>query len=75
MILTKIKIVETYPNGKIKYVETICTISKLWAALYPNRRVSNDGTFWIRTGANEKFDRNGNLRWRLMYDEFGNIKK
>ena len=65
--------IERYPNGRISYVEIIVTISPMWIALYPARRIAEDGTSWIRIGKNQKFNPDGSLRWALEYDEFGKI--
>ena len=42
------KNIERFENGNIPYIENIEVISPFWQGLYPNRRISDDGTLWIR---------------------------
>ena len=67
--------IERFENGNISYIENIEVISPFWQGLYPNRRISDDGTLWIRTGKNQKFNADGSIRWEIEYDEFGEIVK
>lgn len=73
MILSKKEIIEKYPNGKIKYIETIAVIARMWLPQYPNHRIAPDGTLWIRIGVNKKFKPDGHLEWEIRYDGCGNI--
>lgn len=75
MILSKKEIIEKYPNGNFKYIETIATVSRMWIALYPNHRISPKGEFLVRIGVNKKFRENGKLEWEIRYDDCGNIVK
>lgn len=75
MILSSQEIIEKYPNGNIAYIETRSVIAPIWIAKYPNCRISSDGTLWIRTGVNKKFNPNGKLQWEIKYDNCGNIVK
>lgn len=73
MILEKKEIIEKYPNGSFKYIETMARIAPMWVAKYPNHRIACDGTLWIRIGVNKKFNPYGSLRWELEYDDCGNM--
>ena len=75
MILSKQEIIEKYPNGNFKYIETRAVISKVWLPKYPNHRVAPDGTLWIRIGVNKKFKPDGKLQWEIKYDDCGNVIK
>ena len=75
MILKTIETKDKYPNGNFKYIETRAIISPMWIALYPNHRISDDGTLWIRIGVNKKFRPDGELQWELKYSDTGNIVK
>lgn len=75
MILSKQEIIEKYSNGNISYVETRGIIAPIWIAKYPNRRITNDGTIWIRIGVNKKYNNDGKLRWEIKYDSCGNVIK
>ena len=75
MILSSQEIIEKYPNGNISYVETKSIIAPMWIAQYPNHRQAEDGTLWIRTGVNKKYNLDGKLRWEIKYDNYGNIVK
>ena len=75
MILSEKEIIERYPDGKISYVETVAVIAPMWKAIYPNRRITPDGTLWIRVGVNKKYAPNGKLRWEIKYDDCGNVVK
>lgn len=73
MILSKKDTIEKYPNGNIKYIETIGVIAMIWISQYPNHRISPDGTRWVRIGVNKKFKPNGKLQWEIKYDDHGNV--
>ena len=75
MILSKKEIIEKYPNGKISYIETRAVIAPISVAMYPNHRISSDGTIWIRVGVNKKYNQNGELRWEIKYNDVGSIVK
>jgi hypothetical protein len=75
MILKKEEIIEKYPNGKISYIETRAIIAPMFLAIFPNHRIAEDGTFWIRTGVNRKFNSDGKLRWEIKYNDNGDVVK
>jgi hypothetical protein len=75
MILSREEIIEKYPSGNYKYIETRAVISRMWITQYPNHRVADDGTLWIRIGVNKKFKPDGSLAWEIKYDDCGNVVK
>lgn len=75
MIVSKQEIVEKYPNGNFKYIETRAVISPVSIAKYPNHRIANDGTRWVRIGVNKKFNPDGKLAWEIKYDNCGSVVK
>lgn len=64
---------EYHANGQLAYTENISILSEASAGSYSNRRISTDGTQWIRTGVNAKYFDNGQLAWRLQYDNVGDL--
>lgn len=73
MLLRKKEIIEKYPNGKIRYIETRGIVAPMWRSQYPNQRVATDGTIWVRIGVNKKFRPDGKLEWEIKYDDHGNV--
>lgn len=69
------EIIEKFPNGNLKYIETIGIIPPIFSPLYPNSRIAPDGTIWCRIGWNKKFKENGKVQWDILYDQNGNILK
>lgn len=66
---------EFHENGRLSYIQTIALLSKSHSHLYENRRISDDGTEWIRVGTCGKWNDKGHQMWVLNYDERGNVLK
>lgn len=53
----------------------MAVLSPLWAHLYTNRVHHPNGYEFVRIGECSKYFDNGQLGWRLHYDENGNVIK
>ena len=73
MLLSKQEIIEKYPNGDFKYIETRAIVAPMWISQYPNHRINDNGDLMVRIGVNKKFKPNGKLEWEIKYDDHGNI--
>lgn len=75
MTIDKEEIITYRPDGKVDYVDTWEKVAPMWYPEYPNYRVRADGSRWVRTGENKKYNKDGSLRWRILYDSHGNVVK
>ena len=73
-MLNDIKTNKEYRNdGTLMYEETIGIVPPIFSPLYPNVRIAQDGTIWVRIGICRKYKSNGKTQWEIIYDNFGNI--
>lgn len=59
-------------DGSLMWIEERTFISPLSMHLYPNSR-ENQGKPFIRTGEMVKYKKDGEIDWKLCYDENGNV--
>jgi hypothetical protein len=65
---------EYHENGKISYMETWAKISDMFIDLFPNA-IINEGGYWVRIKEQFKYYDNGQLAWRLKYNDKGEVVK
>ena len=67
---------EYYPNGQLMYADTVLYIDPSTKHLYEptSLRTTLDGTkTWLRIGEQVRYWPNGQLNWRITYDNTGKI--
>jgi len=66
---------EYHKNGQLAYIVTIKIITKVESLTMSNHRIHNDGTLWIRVGLNAKYYDNGQVNWKLEFNDVGSLIK
>jgi len=66
---------EFHKNGTLAYIETIAILNPLFVQTYERRIVKQDGSEFIRIGLHAKYFDNGQLAWKLEYNDLGNLIK
>ena len=66
---------EFHRNGQLCIRETRAIIAPLWMHLYNYRKEGEEGKIWCRIGFVEKYFDNGQIEWKLEYDNYGYITK
>ena len=64
---------EYYPNGNLKYIETIGIVSPIFLPLYPKCKLGDDDKYRVRIGVNRKFKLNGRIEWEIKYNDNGEV--
>jgi len=65
---------EFYPNGQLRYEETIVEVpANVNPFYFPNSRIRDNGSKYIRVGWCKKYHKNGQLFWGLKYNNAGDV--
>ena len=60
-------------DGSLKYECTKKWLSKSREYLYPKRITNSQGKSFIRIKYATKYNKDGSIQWRLIYNDFGRV--